>query len=237
MKQHGDTVAGKKIELIRKDNGGIAPDVAKRLAQEAIVRDDADILAGFELTPNALAVGRRLRRSEEIHGGDERRHLDHHHQVALHRPHLVDDAAIELHARHLGGQERLKTVYTMVSDYGPASTPRPGSRPASRTPAARSSARSASRWRTRISPPSSRPPRTRTRTPSTSGFPAAPSRPPSARRWLNAASTPKTKVLGQDALAFETALKAWATLARHHHGVGLRLQSPVGDEQGFREGL
>ena len=31
MKQNGDTVAGKKIELIRKDTGGIAPDVAKRL--------------------------------------------------------------------------------------------------------------------------------------------------------------------------------------------------------------
>ena len=39
MKQHGDTVAGKKIELIRKDVGGIAPDVAKRLSQEVIVRD------------------------------------------------------------------------------------------------------------------------------------------------------------------------------------------------------
>ena len=47
MKQHGDTVAGKKIELIRKDTGGIAPDVAKRLAQELIVRDKVDILAGF----------------------------------------------------------------------------------------------------------------------------------------------------------------------------------------------
>src|SRR5829696_5274393 len=45
MKEHGDTVAGKKIELIRKDNGGIAPDVAKRLSQEAIVRDGAEILA------------------------------------------------------------------------------------------------------------------------------------------------------------------------------------------------
>src|SRR5208282_4306926 len=56
MKQHGDTVAGKKIELIRKDTGGIAPDVAKRLAQELIVRDHADILAGFALTPNALAA-------------------------------------------------------------------------------------------------------------------------------------------------------------------------------------
>jgi len=57
IKQHGGTVAGKKIELIRKDTGGIAPDVAKRLAQELIVRDKVDMLACFALTPNALAVG------------------------------------------------------------------------------------------------------------------------------------------------------------------------------------
>src|SRR5262249_49593011 len=56
VKQNGDSVAGKKIEFIRKDTGGIAPDVAKRLAQEAIVRDQADILAGWILTPNALAA-------------------------------------------------------------------------------------------------------------------------------------------------------------------------------------
>jgi branched-chain amino acid transport system substrate-binding protein len=56
MKQHGDTVAGKKIEIVRKDNAGIAPDVAKRLAQESIVRDKVDILAGFDLTPNAMAA-------------------------------------------------------------------------------------------------------------------------------------------------------------------------------------
>jgi branched-chain amino acid transport system substrate-binding protein len=56
VKQKGDTVAGKKLEFIRKDTGGIAPDVAKRLAQELVVRDKVDILAGFVLTPNALAV-------------------------------------------------------------------------------------------------------------------------------------------------------------------------------------
>src|SRR6185436_6776273 len=44
MKQHGDKVAGKKIEVIRKDTGGPNPDVAKRLAQELVVRDKADIL-------------------------------------------------------------------------------------------------------------------------------------------------------------------------------------------------
>src|SRR6476646_11613055 len=57
MKMHGDTVAGKKIELITKDVGGPAPDVAKRLSQELVVRDNVDILAGFVLTPNAMAAG------------------------------------------------------------------------------------------------------------------------------------------------------------------------------------
>src|SRR5919201_5111908 len=56
MKQHGDTVAGHKIEIIRRDVGGPAPDVAKRLAQELVVRENVDILAGFLLTPNALAA-------------------------------------------------------------------------------------------------------------------------------------------------------------------------------------
>jgi branched-chain amino acid transport system substrate-binding protein len=56
MQQFGDTVGGRKIEIIRKDSGGMAPDVAKRLAQELIVRDKVDIIAGFVLTPNALAA-------------------------------------------------------------------------------------------------------------------------------------------------------------------------------------
>jgi len=54
-KQHGDTVAGKRIELIRKDTAGV-PDTAKRLAQELIVNDRVDVLGGFVLTPEALAV-------------------------------------------------------------------------------------------------------------------------------------------------------------------------------------
>jgi branched-chain amino acid transport system substrate-binding protein len=56
MKEHGDTVAGKKVELIIRDVGGPAPDVSKRLAQELVVKDDVDFIAGFGLTPNALAV-------------------------------------------------------------------------------------------------------------------------------------------------------------------------------------
>jgi len=56
MKLHGDTVAGKKIEIIQRDDGGPAPEVAKRLAQELVTRDNVDILVGFGFTPNALAV-------------------------------------------------------------------------------------------------------------------------------------------------------------------------------------
>jgi branched-chain amino acid transport system substrate-binding protein len=56
MKEHGDTVAGKKIEIVQKDTTGPAPDVAKRVAQELVTRDNVDLLVGFGLTPNALAV-------------------------------------------------------------------------------------------------------------------------------------------------------------------------------------
>lgn len=56
MASHGDTVAGRKIEVIYKDTTGPSPDIAKRLAQELVVRDKVDFLAGFGLTPEALAV-------------------------------------------------------------------------------------------------------------------------------------------------------------------------------------
>lgn len=56
MKLHGDQVAGRKIEIIAKDTTGPVPEIAKRLAQELVVRDKVDFLAGFGLTPEALAV-------------------------------------------------------------------------------------------------------------------------------------------------------------------------------------
>ncbi len=56
MKQNGDTVAGKKIAIIIRDDTGIAPEISKRHAQELLVQDKVDILAGFGLTPSALTV-------------------------------------------------------------------------------------------------------------------------------------------------------------------------------------
>jgi branched-chain amino acid transport system substrate-binding protein len=55
MAQNGDTVAGKKIEVILKDDGA-SPDNSKRLAQELIVKDGVSVVAGFGVTPTALAV-------------------------------------------------------------------------------------------------------------------------------------------------------------------------------------
>jgi branched-chain amino acid transport system substrate-binding protein len=56
LKRNGDTVAGKKVQVIVRNVTGPAPDVAKRLAQELVTQDGVDILTGFGLTPNALAV-------------------------------------------------------------------------------------------------------------------------------------------------------------------------------------
>jgi branched-chain amino acid transport system substrate-binding protein len=55
IQQNGATVAGRKIELILKDDTGVA-DVTKRLAQELIVNDKVTAIAGFGLTPLALAT-------------------------------------------------------------------------------------------------------------------------------------------------------------------------------------
>ncbi|HXE20192.1 MAG TPA: ABC transporter substrate-binding protein, partial [Castellaniella sp.] len=54
--EHGDTVAGRKVQVIIKDDTGMAPAVAKRQAQELLTKDKVDILAGFDLTPNAFSV-------------------------------------------------------------------------------------------------------------------------------------------------------------------------------------
>jgi branched-chain amino acid transport system substrate-binding protein len=54
---NGDTVANRKVKLIIKDDSpGTSGDVSKRLAQELVVKENVDLLAGFCTTPAALAV-------------------------------------------------------------------------------------------------------------------------------------------------------------------------------------
>ena len=56
MAKNGDIVAGRKVELIVKDDTGLAPETTKRIAQEMVVQDKVSVLAGFGLTPLALAA-------------------------------------------------------------------------------------------------------------------------------------------------------------------------------------
>src|SRR5450759_4118406 len=55
MSENGDTVAGRKIEVIVKDDGAV-PENTKRIAQELIVNDKVGIIEGFGITPAALAA-------------------------------------------------------------------------------------------------------------------------------------------------------------------------------------
>jgi branched-chain amino acid transport system substrate-binding protein len=55
MAQNGDTVAGRKVQLIVKDDTSL-PDVTRRVAQELVVNEHVDVLAGMGITPSALAV-------------------------------------------------------------------------------------------------------------------------------------------------------------------------------------
>ena len=56
MQKNGDTVAGRKVELIVRDDTGLAPETTKRIAQDLIVQEKIAILAGFGLTPLAFAT-------------------------------------------------------------------------------------------------------------------------------------------------------------------------------------
>ena len=119
LKQHGDTVAGRKVELIRKDTGGVAPDVAKRLAQELVVRDGVDILAGFVLTPNALAAA-------DVSAEAKKFMVVMNAATAIittRSPYMVRTSLTIPQLNETFGAWAYRTgvrkVYSMVSDYGP----------------------------------------------------------------------------------------------------------------------
>lgn len=119
MKQHGDTVAGRRIELIRRDTGGVAPDVAKRHAQELVVRDRVDILTGFVLTPNALAaadVSSEAKKFMVVMNAATS-------IITTRSPYLARTSLTIPQLNEAFGawayRSGVRKAYTMVSDYGP----------------------------------------------------------------------------------------------------------------------
>jgi branched-chain amino acid transport system substrate-binding protein len=119
VKKYGDTVAGKKIAFVRKDTGGPNPDVAKRLAQELIVRDKVDIIAGFTLTPEAFGAGDVSAEAKKfmvvMNAATS--------SVTTKSPYIVRTSLIIPQLEYPFGKwayaHGLKKMYTMVSDYGP----------------------------------------------------------------------------------------------------------------------
>ena len=120
MKQNGDTVAGKKIEIIRKDSGGPNPDVAKRLAQELIVRDKADILAGFTLTPEALgAAGISAEAKKLMVDMNAATSIVTEKSPYIVRVSLTLPQIGETLGTWAATKGKIKKAYTMVTDFGP----------------------------------------------------------------------------------------------------------------------
>jgi len=54
--QNGDSMSGRKVEVIYRDTGGANPSLAKKHAEELIVNDKVNVLGGFFFSPNAFAV-------------------------------------------------------------------------------------------------------------------------------------------------------------------------------------
>lgn len=119
MKQNGDTVAGKKISVIIRDDTGIAPEVSKRLAQEFLVQDKVDILAGFGLTPSALAVAPLATQAKKLmvimNAATS--------VITTKSPYIVRLShtlpQISAPMANYAVKHGIKKVYTLVADYGP----------------------------------------------------------------------------------------------------------------------
>ena len=120
MKQHAhDLPAGVKIELIRRDDTGPNPEVAKRLAQDLITRDHVQLLAGVVWTPNALAIAPLVTEAKVpliiMNAATA--------SITTKSPYIVRvSLSLWQSSYPLGSwavKDGIKRVFTIVSDYGP----------------------------------------------------------------------------------------------------------------------
>ena len=117
---HGDSVAGRKIELIVKDDSpGTAGDVSKRLATELVIKDKVDILAGFGLTPSALAVA-----SVATEGKKPMVVMNAATSSVTTKSNYIVRTSMTLPQTTApiaswAAKNKIKKVFTLVADYGP----------------------------------------------------------------------------------------------------------------------
>ena len=116
----GDTFGGRKIELIIKDDSpGTAGDVSKRLAQELVIKDKVDILAGFGLTPSAFAVApvaTEAKRPMVVMNAATSSVTTKSNYIVRTSMTLPQNSAP---IASWAAKNKIKKVFTLVADYGP----------------------------------------------------------------------------------------------------------------------
>ncbi len=118
MAQNGDTVGGKKVELIVKDDTS-APDVTKRIAQELVVNDKVNVLAGFGLTPLALATAPIATQSKTplVVMAAATSSITEASPFIIRTSFTLPQASVSM--ADWAPNHGIKKVVTLVSDYGP----------------------------------------------------------------------------------------------------------------------
>jgi branched-chain amino acid transport system substrate-binding protein len=116
--QNGDTVAGKKIQLIVKDDTSV-PDVTRRLAQELVVNDKVNVLAGMGITPSALAVAPIATQSKTplVVMAAATSSITEASPFVVRTSFTLPQAAVAM--ADWAPKNNIKTVVTLVTDYGP----------------------------------------------------------------------------------------------------------------------
>ncbi len=118
MAQNGETVAGRKVELIVKDDTSL-PDVTRRLAQELVVNDKVDVLAGMGVTPSALSVAPIATQSKTplVVMAAATSSITEASPYIVRTSFTLPQASVAL--ADWAPKNNIKTVVTLVSDYGP----------------------------------------------------------------------------------------------------------------------
>jgi len=118
MAQNGDTVAGKKIELIVRDDAA-TPDVTKRIAQELVVKDKINVMAGFGVTPAALAAAPIATQSKTplVVMAAATSIITQASPYIIRTSFTIPQAAVSM--ADWAPKNGIKKVVTLVSDYGP----------------------------------------------------------------------------------------------------------------------
>jgi branched-chain amino acid transport system substrate-binding protein len=118
LAQNGDTVAGRKVEVILKDDAG-TPDTTKRIAQEMVVNDKVNVLAGFGLTPLALATAPIATQSKTpmVVMAAATSSITEASPFIVRTSFTLPQAAVGI--ADWAPKNGIKSVVTLVSDYGP----------------------------------------------------------------------------------------------------------------------